>query len=348
MLYVDMLVYIKCILLYNSSSLHTHTHTSRLADRLVWFSSVGLHSEQRARRSPSTHWVESESLESRLACVGVGVPLWWAAGGQWRVCVLRRRFSRDCRKERRALSSSRGEEPSSSTSAISAKVTGCVLKRASRDRRERLLPLAGPLGTGSCWGNSSMAEAMRWAGRTWKPEVSITIWRTAAIGGTEAQMGTKLKEVKIKCKCDHRWETTADYSSVLALSGAVSCLKRSLGAKTRVRPKSKKRSSKLQFQEHWRLLLCSSLLAVRASVSAWCLLPLCLSLCVNVSLLRLMPQTAPALSFIDAHHSLSLSLCSQCFQSLPLPSFPLYHGSSGLQRSHPTKINMRREYPDGE
>lgn len=171
-----MLVYIKCILLYNSSSFtHTHTHTSRLADRLVWFSSVGLHSEQRARRSPSTHWVESESLESRLACVGVGVPLWWAAGGQWRVCVLRRRFSRDCRKERRALSSSRGEEPSSSTSAISAKVTGCVLKRASRDRRERLLPLAGPLGTGSCWGNSSMAEAMRWAGRTWKPEVSITI-----------------------------------------------------------------------------------------------------------------------------------------------------------------------------
>ncbi|TNN79921.1 hypothetical protein EYF80_009958 [Liparis tanakae] len=110
---------------------------------------------------PGPHWVESESLESRLACVVVGVQPRWAVGGQWRVCVLRRRFSSDCRKDRRALSSSSGEEPSSSTSAISAKVTGCVLKRASRGRRERLLPLAGPLGTGSCWGNSSMAEAMR-------------------------------------------------------------------------------------------------------------------------------------------------------------------------------------------
>ncbi len=191
-----MLVYIKCKLLQQL------THTGRLADRPVWFSSVGLHSKRRqgearnmgARRwaCPTAHWVESESLESRLACVGVGVQLWWAAGGQWRVCVLRRRFSRDCRKERRALSSSRGEEPSSSTSAISAKVTGCVLKRASRERRERLLPLAGPLGTGSCWGNSSMAEAIRWAGRTWRLEASITIWRTAAIGRTEAQMDTKL------------------------------------------------------------------------------------------------------------------------------------------------------------
>lgn len=130
---------------------------------------------------PSSHCVESESLESRLACVGVGVQLRWAAVEQWRACVLRRKFSRDWRKERRALSSSRGEEPSSSTSAISAKVTGCVLKRASRGRRERLLPLAGPFGTGSCWGNSSIAEAIRWAGRTWKPEASTTIWRTAAI-----------------------------------------------------------------------------------------------------------------------------------------------------------------------
>lgn len=140
---------------------------------------------------PAAHWVESESLESRLACVGVGVQLWWADGGQWRVCVLRRRFSRDWRKERRALSSSSGEEPSSSTSAISAKVTGCVLKRASRGRRDRLLPLAGALGTGSCWGNSSIAEAIRWAGRTWKLEASITTWRTAAIGRKEAKTSMK-------------------------------------------------------------------------------------------------------------------------------------------------------------
>lgn len=38
-LYVDMLVYI------NSSSLHTHT--GRLAERPVWFSSVGLHLKRR-------------------------------------------------------------------------------------------------------------------------------------------------------------------------------------------------------------------------------------------------------------------------------------------------------------
>lgn len=139
-------------------------------------------------------------------------------------------------------------------------------------------------------------------------------------------MGTKLKVVKIKCKCDHRWKKTTHYSSVLALSGAFSCLKRSLGAKTRVRPKSNKRSSKLQFQEHWRLLLCSSLLAVRASVSAWCLLSLCLFLCVNVSLLRLMPQTAPALSFIDAHHSLSL------LPVFPVPPTPLLPSLSWFLR----------------
>ncbi|KAG7281861.1 hypothetical protein CRUP_031110 [Coryphaenoides rupestris] len=113
---------------------------------------------------------ESESLESMLPCGD----------------VLVFGFSRDCRKERRALSSSRGEEPSSSTSAISANVTGCVLKRASRGRRERLLHLAGPLGTGSCWGNSSVAEARRCAGRRWwKPEASMGIGRTAAIDGVE-------------------------------------------------------------------------------------------------------------------------------------------------------------------
>lgn len=219
-----MLVYIKCRLLYNSSSLHTHRQAGKQAS-LVQFSWPPF--EAASRRSaehvcqvcPTTHWVESESLESRLACVGVGVQLWWAAGGQWRVCVLRRRFSRDCRKERRARSSSRGEEPSSSTSAISAKVTGCVLKRASRDRRERLLPLAGPLGTGSCWGNSSIAEAIRWAGRTWKPEASITIWRTAAIGRTEAQMGTKLTLGEIKCstRSQHSWNKTAAVCARLRL-----------------------------------------------------------------------------------------------------------------------------------
>lgn len=78
-----MLVDIKCRLLYDSNSLHTHT--GRLADRPVWFSSVGLHLKRRqgearnmgARRwaCPTPHWVESESLESRLACVGVGVQL---------------------------------------------------------------------------------------------------------------------------------------------------------------------------------------------------------------------------------------------------------------------------------
>lgn len=59
-------------------------------------------------------------------------------------------------------------------------------------------------------------------------------------------------------------------------------------------------------------------------------------LCVTVSLLRLTPHTA----FIHAR-SLSLSLCSLSFQSLPLSSFALCHGS-GLQRSHPIKINMER------
>lgn len=182
---------------------HTHreTHTDKLANKPVWFSWVGLHLKRRQGEArnvvertwafPRPHWVESESLESWLVCVGVGVQLWWAVDGQWRVCVLRRKFSRDWRKERRALSSSIGEEPSSSTSAISAKVTGWVLNRASRGRRARLLPLAGPLGTGSCWGNSSMAEAIRWAGKAWKPDASITIWRTAAIGQKDAQRKMK-------------------------------------------------------------------------------------------------------------------------------------------------------------
>lgn len=74
--------------------------------------------------SVSFQGAESESLESRLACVGVLVlpecvePVWCS------VCVLLLRLSSDCRKERLALSSSSGEAPSSSTSAISAKVTG--------------------------------------------------------------------------------------------------------------------------------------------------------------------------------------------------------------------------------
>lgn len=199
------------------------------------------HGGARRWSHPSSHWVESESLESRLACVGVGVQLWWAAGGQWRVCVLRRRFSRDCRKERRALSSSNGEEPSSSTSAISAKVTGCVLNRASRGRRERLLPLAGPFGTGSCWGNSSMAEAIRWAGRTWKPEASITIWRTAAIGGTGAQICKKSNLILLPAH-------VSNFFSVLALSGALSYLQRSrcFGSNKAKSPSKKSRQTILQ------------------------------------------------------------------------------------------------------
>ena len=128
----------------------------------------------------SPYWVESESLESRLACVDVVVRLLRVAG-QWSACVLLLRFSNDCRNDRRALSSSNGDAPSSSTSAISAQVTGWVLKRASRGRRGRLFPRAGPFGTGSCWGNSSMAEASRCAGSTWKLEVSRGIWRTVAM-----------------------------------------------------------------------------------------------------------------------------------------------------------------------
>lgn len=107
----------------------------------------------------------------------------WPPGGssEW---VLLLKFSRDCRKERRARSSSRGDVPSSSTtSAISAKVTGCVLKRVSRDRRERLRPCAGPLGTGKFWGNSSRAEARRW-----HPVTSTAIWRTAAILSAGVEM----------------------------------------------------------------------------------------------------------------------------------------------------------------
>lgn len=143
------------------TSMHIHRHTHSLV-QFIW-------------RGLNSYWVESESLESMLI-LDVVVLLWWV--------VLRRRFSRDCKKERWARSSSSGEEPSSSTSAISTKVTGCVLKRASRQRREWPLPLAGPLGTGRCWGNSSMAEAMRCAGRMGNPEASRTIWRTAAIAGT--------------------------------------------------------------------------------------------------------------------------------------------------------------------
>lgn len=107
----------------------------------------------------------------------------WPPGGSSEQ-VLLLKFSRDWRKERRARSSSSGDVPSSSTtSAISAKVTGCVLKRVSRDRRERLRPRAGPLGTGRFWGNSSRVEARRW-----HPVTSTAIWRTAAILGAGVAM----------------------------------------------------------------------------------------------------------------------------------------------------------------
>lgn len=138
----------------------THAHAQATLVQFSWPRGGGA----TEGRSASSQWAESESLESRLACAaGAGVLLWGITGGLCRQCVLRRRFSRDCRKERRARSSSSGDEPSSSTSAISAKVTGCVLKRVSRERRERLLPWAGPLGTGRFWGNSSMEW---WAGGT--------------------------------------------------------------------------------------------------------------------------------------------------------------------------------------
>lgn len=119
-----------------------------------------------------SHCAESESLESRLACADSVRQL--CVDPAWcKVCVLLLRLSSDWRKDRLARSSSRGEAPSSSTSAISAKVTGWVLKRASRGRRERFRPRARHLGTGSCWGNSSMADAKTCAGRMAKPTVSI-------------------------------------------------------------------------------------------------------------------------------------------------------------------------------
>lgn len=126
------------------------------------------------------YWAESESLESKLACVGVLVLPLCVVPECCRDCVLLLRLSSDCKKERLARSSSSGEAPSSSTSAISAKVTGWVLKRASRGRLGRLRPRAGPLGTGSCCGNSSIAEAIKWAGSIEKPTVSTG--RTAIDG----------------------------------------------------------------------------------------------------------------------------------------------------------------------
>lgn len=125
-------------------------------------------------------------------------------------------------------------------------------------------------------------------------------------------MGTKLKVVKKKCKCDHRWEKTADYSSVLALSGAFSCLKRSLGAKTSL---SKVKQTLLKAPVPGTLKVVALLFTPRCESFCFCLF-----LCVNVSLLRLMPQTAPALSFIDAHHSLSLSAPSVSSPSHTPPS----------------------------
>lgn len=118
------------------------------------------------------HCAESESLESRLACADAVRQL--CVDPEWcKVCVLLLRLSSDCRNDRLALSSSIGEAPSSSTSAISEKVTGWVLNRASRGRLGRFRPLAIHLGTGSCWGNSSMADAKMCAGSMAKPTVSI-------------------------------------------------------------------------------------------------------------------------------------------------------------------------------
>lgn len=118
------------------------------------------------------HCAESESLESRLACADAVRQL--CVDPAWcKVCVLFLRLSSDCKNDRLARSSSRGEAPSSSTSAISAKVTGWVLNRASRARLGRFRPRAIHLGTGRCWGNSSMADAKMCAGSTPKPTVSI-------------------------------------------------------------------------------------------------------------------------------------------------------------------------------
>lgn len=95
---------------------------------------------------------ESESLESRLLRRR---QLPRRSRWRQRFWVLRRRHSSDCRKDFLAFSSSMGDTPSSSTSWISSKVTGCVLKRDCRGRRS--LPL-GVLAGRAGGGNSSATQ----------------------------------------------------------------------------------------------------------------------------------------------------------------------------------------------
>lgn len=74
-----MLVYIKC---RQQQLTHTHRQAGRQAS-LVQFSWPPIEGRQGEARNmgarkgacPTSHWVESESLESRLACVGVGLQL---------------------------------------------------------------------------------------------------------------------------------------------------------------------------------------------------------------------------------------------------------------------------------
>lgn len=182
------------------SETHTLKHTHTAGENKM--DSVRLPSRRRQHSVGGVKVSYPEPPESRWSCE-------WPPGGssEW---VLLRRFSRDWRKERRARSSSSGDVPSSSTtSAISAKVTGCVLKRVSRARRERLRPRAGPLGTGRFWGNSSKGEARRR-----HPVTSKGIWRTAAILGAV-----------VRCRVCHpplvRWEKSRRSEVSAATTGPV-------------------------------------------------------------------------------------------------------------------------------
>lgn len=127
--------------------------------------------QQGSPGSGAGHCVESESLESTLPRMAEV-----ANRSRWRIWLLHRRLSKDCRKDFLALSSSSGEAPSSSTSVISANVTGCVLKRDCRGRLSLALPRAGALGRGRGWGNPSIAAARRCGGITvWHPLTSMCL-----------------------------------------------------------------------------------------------------------------------------------------------------------------------------
>lgn len=114
------------------------------------------------------------------------------------------------------------------------------------------------------------------------------------------------------------------------------CAVSSLNEETLSQEQQSSSQSKVQPNKHSRKLQvhCSILedtAALKLSVFQLCccpLSPLFLVLCVceTLSLLRLMPQTAPALSFIAPHYPLSLSLSfppySLFARFLLLPSFP--------------------------